>query len=126
MGRTVDEVIDALPKEQRERVLARYRELKTEVESLRELRRTSGRAQTEVADKLGVKQPSVSKLEKQADMYLSTLRSYIKAIGGDLELIVRLPSRAPMRLKHLGEVVRVASNRKRKSAKSAPAKRRRA
>jgi hypothetical protein len=124
MGRTIDDVIDALPKERRDRILARYRELKAEVENLRELRRTSGRAQTEIADKLGIKQPSVSKLEKQADMYLSTLRSYIRAIGGDLDLVVRLPSRDPIRLKHLGEVARVASSGKRKKAKPPSAKRR--
>jgi hypothetical protein len=35
-------------------------------------------------------------------MYLSTLRSYIATIGGELELIVRLPARPAMRLRRLG------------------------
>jgi hypothetical protein len=61
-------------------------------------------AQTEIAAALKIKQPSVSKIEKQADMYLSTLKSYVEAIGGELDLIVRIPSRAPVRIERLGDV----------------------
>jgi DNA-binding XRE family transcriptional regulator len=98
-------MINALPKERRERVDARYRGLKDEVESLRELRKAAGKAQAEIAATLKIKQPSVSKIEKQTDMYLSTLRSYVEAIGGELELVVRLPPRRVMRLHRLGEVL---------------------
>jgi predicted XRE-type DNA-binding protein len=101
VGRTLDQIIAKLPPERRERVEARYRELKQEVEGLRELRELAGKAQVEVASALHIKQPSVSKIEKQADMYISTLRSYVEAIGGELELIVRLPSRPALRLDHL-------------------------
>jgi hypothetical protein len=62
-------------------------------------------AQAEIAATLRIKQPSVSKIEKQADMYLSTLRSYVEAIGGELDLVVRLPSRRAMRLNRLGEAL---------------------
>lgn len=105
MGRTLSEMIDALPKERRERVDARYRELKDEVESLRELRKAAGKAQAEIAATLKIKQPSISKIEKQTDMYLSTLRSYVEAIGGELDLVVRLPPRRVMRLHRLGEIL---------------------
>jgi transcriptional regulator with XRE-family HTH domain len=98
-------MIDDLPKQRRERVDARYRELKDEVESLRELRKAAGKAQAEIAATLKIKQPSVSKIEKQTDMYLSTLRSYVEAIGGELDLVVRLPPRRVMRLHRLGEVL---------------------
>jgi hypothetical protein len=104
MGRTLAEVMDALPTERRERVEARYRELKDEVESLRQLRKVAGKAQADIAAALHIKQPSVSKIESQADMYLSTLRGYVEAIGGELELIVRLPSRPAMRLQRLADV----------------------
>jgi len=103
MGRTLSEMLDTLPKESRARVDARYRELKAEVEGLRALRKVAGKAQADIAAALHIKQPSVSKIEKQADMYISTLRSYVEAIGGELELIVRLPSRPAMRLHHLGD-----------------------
>jgi len=105
MGRRLDDVIAALPEERRERVEARFEEMKSEVESLGELRRVAGKAQAEIASTLKIKQPSVSKIEKQADMYLSTLKSYVEAVGGQLELIVRLPSRAPLRLERLGDVL---------------------
>ncbi|MGQ7792981.1 XRE family transcriptional regulator [Faunimonas sp. B44] len=105
MGRRLDDVIAALPEDRRERVEARFEEMKAEVESLGELRRVAGKAQAEIALTLKIKQPSVSKIEKQADMYLSTLKSYVEAVGGQLELIVRLPSRAPLRLERLGDVL---------------------
>jgi DNA-binding XRE family transcriptional regulator len=103
MGRNLNEIIDALPKERRQRVDARYRELKNEVESLRELRNAAGKAQADIAAALNIKQPSVSKIEKQADMYISTLRAYIEAMGGELDLVVRLPSRPAVRIHHLGD-----------------------
>ncbi|HEY9214643.1 MAG TPA: XRE family transcriptional regulator [Ancylobacter sp.] len=106
MGRSLDEVVAALPEARRARVEARAEELRDEVESLSELRRVAGKAQIEIAAALNIKQPSVSKIEKQADMYLSTLRSYVEAIGGQLELVVRLPSHAPLRLERLGDVTR--------------------
>jgi hypothetical protein len=105
MGRTLNEMLDALPKQRRERVNARYRELKDDVEGLRELRKVAGKAQADIAAALKIKQPSVSKIEKQTDMYLSTLRSYVEAIGGELDLVVRLPSRRAMHLHRLGEAL---------------------
>lgn len=104
MGRTLDQVLSGLTVERRERVEARFQELKDEVEGLGELRRAAGKAQAEIAENLRIKQPSVSKIEKQADMYLSTLRNYVEAIGGKLDLIVRLPSGQRVRLERLGDV----------------------
>jgi transcriptional regulator with XRE-family HTH domain len=104
VGRTLDQVIAELPPERREGVETRYRELKQEIEGLRELRELAGKAQLEVAAALNIKQPSVSKIEKQTDMYLSTLRSYVEAVGGKLELVVKLPRRPAIRLDHLGDV----------------------
>jgi DNA-binding XRE family transcriptional regulator len=129
MGRTLDDVVAALPEARRARVAARAQELIEEVESLSELRRMAGKAQVEIASALRVKQPSISKIEKQADMYLSTLRSYVEAIGGKLELVVRLPSRAPVRIEHLGDVApsvsaglrKVAAKRRTKSRATARA-----
>ena len=43
-------------------------------------------------------------IENQADMYLSTLRSYVEAVGGKLELMVKLPKRPAMRIHHLGDI----------------------
>jgi Helix-turn-helix domain len=79
----------------------RPQELKRKVASLRELRLIAGKAQADVATTLQIKQPSVSKIETQVDMYLSTLRAYVEAIGGELELVIRLRGRSVSRLYRL-------------------------
>src|SRR5712692_10442760 len=58
---------------------------------LSEVRQLAGKSQQEVAETLGMKQPSLSKLEKQADMQISTLRNIVKALGGELEVLARFP-----------------------------------
>lgn len=52
---------------------------------------------------MNIKQPSVSKIEKQADMHLSTLRSCVEAIGGRLDLTVKLPVHPALRLQSLSD-----------------------
>jgi DNA-binding XRE family transcriptional regulator len=94
-------VLDALPPKRRAELDRRFKELVNEVESLKELRRLSAKSQAKIAKSLKISQPAVSKIEKQADMYLSTLRSYVEAIGGELDVIVRLPNRKPVKVKSL-------------------------
>jgi DNA-binding XRE family transcriptional regulator len=53
---------------------------------LEELRSAREMTQVNLAKVLGVQQASISKMEKRTDMYLSTLRSYVEAMGGRLEL----------------------------------------
>jgi DNA-binding XRE family transcriptional regulator len=108
MARSLNEFIAELPAGEQAEIEARYQVLKQEVEGLRELRQIAGKAQADIATALNIKQPSVSKIEKQTDMYLSTLRSYVEAIGGKLELIVKLPTRPSFTIQHLGDVVEPA------------------
>ena len=61
---------------------------------LHELRQARGLSQKMLADVLHVQQPSIAKMEKRTDMYLSTLRSHIQAMGGELEVIARFPDGA--------------------------------
>ena len=58
---------------------------------LQELRNARGLSQKMLAEALHIQQPAIAKLEKRADMYISTLRSHIKAMGGELEVIARFP-----------------------------------
>ena len=58
---------------------------------LNELRQARGLSQKMLAEVLHVQQPSIAKIEKRTDMYLSTLRSHIEAMGGELDLIARFP-----------------------------------
>jgi DNA-binding XRE family transcriptional regulator len=64
--------------------------------TLAEVRRTRAVTQVELAETLELTQPSVSRIEHQGDLFLSTLRGYIEALGGHLEIAavfddVRLP-----------------------------------
>ena len=58
---------------------------------LGEIRKAVGLTQEELAESLGIKQPTLSRLESQDDMQISTLRRLIHALGGELEIIARLP-----------------------------------
>lgn len=62
--------------------------------TLMELRRSCHRSQTDMAELLGIGQVAVSRLERRQDARVSTLEAYVGALGGRLELIVRLPKRA--------------------------------
>ncbi|MCC6198346.1 MAG: helix-turn-helix transcriptional regulator [Burkholderiales bacterium] len=58
---------------------------------LQELRHAKELSQVKLAEALHVNQAAISRLERRTDMYISTLRSYIKAMGGDLDVIARFP-----------------------------------
>jgi transcriptional regulator with XRE-family HTH domain len=55
------------------------------------LRQRRGRTQTEVAQELGISQSDVSKLERRADLRVSTLQRYVAALGGELRLTATFP-----------------------------------
>ena len=58
---------------------------------LAEIRQAAGLTQEQVAANLGVKQPTLSRIESQDDMQLSTLQRLVRALGGELEIIAHLP-----------------------------------
>ncbi|MDR2893300.1 MAG: helix-turn-helix domain-containing protein [Deltaproteobacteria bacterium] len=58
---------------------------------LHELRRARGLSQKMLAENLRVQQPAIAKLEQRTDMYISTLRSHIEAMGGELQITACFP-----------------------------------
>jgi hypothetical protein len=98
-----EEVFADFTPEEREQVRMRTEELVAEHLALSDLRRSKQLTQSEVARRLGGRQVYVSRLEKRADMKLSTLRDYVGAIGGDLHLMVTFPEGKPVRLKEIGD-----------------------
>ncbi|MFI4936964.1 MAG: helix-turn-helix domain-containing protein [Candidatus Berkiellales bacterium] len=58
---------------------------------LQELRQARQLSQESIADVLATKQANISRLEQRTDMFISTLRSYIEAMGGQLYIIARFP-----------------------------------
>src|SRR5215216_3546801 len=69
----------------RERI-ATYKRAMLDALALAELRAQRGVSQQDVAGKLGVTQANISRIEHEEDLYLSTLRSYVAALGGELEV----------------------------------------
>ena len=57
------------------------------------IRRATGLTQTELAAKLGVGQAQISKIERQGDMLISTLASYLRALGVDAKIVVKVGER---------------------------------
>ena len=104
MGKTMDEMIKAMPKDRQKRIAARAAELEAEYLTLQSLRKALGVTQVNMADALGVKQASIAKLEQRSDMLISTLRRNIEAMGGQLNLSVEFPGGAPVHLTGLGDV----------------------
>jgi DNA-binding XRE family transcriptional regulator len=101
---THQEMLAKLPKKRRDRIAKRVAEAHREIEGLKELRLLAERSQEQIAQTLGVKQPSVLKIERQTDLYLSTLRRFVEAAGGTLELRVELPGKGMMHLTGIGEL----------------------
>ena len=99
MARNLDDILDGLPTERRAAVEQRTAELTT----LKDLRQAMQKTQVDLAATLNVGQDSISRLEKRTDMLLSTLRGYIEAMGGKLELVAHFPDRPPVTIEHLAD-----------------------
>lgn len=81
MAKSLNEKISELPAGRRKKIEARAAELIAEEMSLRDLRKAMSRTQVELAKVLKVGQDTVSRYEQRSDMLLSTLQSYVKAMG---------------------------------------------
>lgn len=93
MPTNVNDIIKKLGPAQRRKVEARAAQLTSEEMTLRELRHARKLTQARIAKTLGVTQDSVSRLEKRSDLLLSTLRKTVRAMGGNLSLVVQFPDR---------------------------------
>lgn len=92
---------DSLSDERKKRIQDRAHKLEQEYLTLQELRKAHELTQEHMAKVLNVRQESISKLENRSDMMLSTLRGYIEAMGGELNLVVSFPDQAPIKLSGL-------------------------
>lgn len=102
MARKFSELRSKMSPAVRARAQARARTMLAEM-PLQELRLARGLSQEALAATLKVRQASISKLERRADMYISTLRSHIRAMGGELEIVARFPD-GEVRISNFEEV----------------------
>jgi DNA-binding XRE family transcriptional regulator len=102
--KTLREKINALPAARRRKISKRVDELVAEEMTMRELRKARAQTQETLAEKLGVKQEQVSRLEKRTDLHISTFKNYIEAMGGELEMIAKFPDGAAVKIRGFADL----------------------
>ncbi len=90
MATKFNTIREGLSPARQERIRRRTEELLEEL-PLQELRQARAWSQEELAEVLGLNQATISKLERRTDMYLSSLRRFIEAMGGELEITASFP-----------------------------------
>ncbi len=90
MSKPFKNLVDKMSPERQARVKERTLELLYEME-LSELRKALALTQTQLAETLKKKQASISKMEHQSDMFISTLREILNAMGANLKIIASFP-----------------------------------
>ena len=76
-----------------------------EYKNLQALRKSAGLTQETMSEALNMSQGNLSRLERNSDMLLSTLKNYVQAAGGKLNLTVELPNHPPIALSGLGDLI---------------------
>ncbi|WP_144633589.1 XRE family transcriptional regulator [Bordetella genomosp. 13] len=102
MAKKFEALRAAMPSASRARAKAATEQMLSEM-PLQELRQARGLSQKVLAEILHVQQPSIAKMEKRTDMYISTLRSHIEAMGGQLDIVARFPDGA-VRISNFSEL----------------------
>lgn len=104
-GENLQKVWDELSESRKQQIDARTSELRTQYLTLKELRQETGLTQARVSQILEMPQSNVSRLEQNSDMLLSTLRNYVEALGGTLNLTVEFPDKQPIPLGGFGDLI---------------------
>ena len=122
---SLEEMLAEESEESRARIRLLAQEMRAEM-NLRDVRRLRKLTQARLSKKLKIGQEGVSRIEKRSDLYLSTLRSYVEGVGGELTLMVKFPDRPPVILTGFGENAECKKAKKKAkiTAKSKPAIRR--
>ena len=110
MAISVEDVLKKLPRKERKAIETRRQELLAENMTLQDLRKARELTQQRMAELLGIKQANVSRIEKRSDLLLSTLGSYVAAMGGRLRLVAEFPDRPPVVLSKLSGESEVRSD----------------
>src|SRR5712675_236738 len=89
--KNINQIIRDLPPQRRAKISSRANELIGEEMALQHVRKALDLTQKQMAKLLGIGQDSVSRIESRSDMLISTLQSYIEAMGGSLKVIAEFP-----------------------------------
>lgn len=99
MAINVEAYIKTLPIKKKGEIERRAQELMVEEKTLQELRKAVSYSQAQLAQALGVKQATISKMERKTDLYVSSLRSFVEAMGGSLDITANFPHKPPIRIR---------------------------
>lgn len=103
MTRSLDDFLQTFTLAEQAGIKARGAELIAQELTLRNLRQAHDLTQERMAALLGVKQENISRMERRTDLLLSTMASYIEAMGGKLKLVAEFPGQAPVVIRALAD-----------------------
>src|ERR1700719_967603 len=98
MGVPFEKFMDRFTADEKAEIDAQARSLIADEMSLRDLRKAMGKTQAQLARKLKKPQATVSRIERQSDMLISTLDQVVHALGGRVRILAELPGRKPLYL----------------------------
>jgi len=103
MGSSLKDKMASLSPERQACIREETARLQAEYMTIQDLRKARELTQTRLGELLGKNQVTIAQMEKRTDMLLSTLRSYVEAMGGQLNIVVQFPDRDPVVLQGLGD-----------------------
>lgn len=105
MNRSLNDKLNSLSAERKNKIEERATQLIAEEMTLRDLRLALEKTQVDLGEILHMKQEGISRLEKRSDMLISTLNKYISGMGGTLKLIAEFPDRAPVEIHGIADIL---------------------
>ncbi len=98
-----DSVLHDMTPEERAEVEVEGRRIAADARTIADARKALALTQTQVASAMAITQGALSQMENREDMMVSTVKSYIEAMGGTLELVAKFPGMSPFELSLGGE-----------------------
>jgi DNA-binding XRE family transcriptional regulator len=93
-----DDILHDMGDEERAAVEREGRKIAGDARTIAEIRKALSMTQSQVARTLEITQGALSQMEKRDDMMVSTVQSYIEALGGELKMVVEFPGMSPFEL----------------------------
>lgn len=127
MARKFQELIDQMSPERRAEYDRNVKQLRAQMRldemRLHELRRALRLSQQTLARRLKTDQAQISRLEQRTDLFVSTLRRYVEALGGQLEIVATFPEGASVRIENFSDLRPEKSRAARRSIRAKSARR---
>jgi transcriptional regulator with XRE-family HTH domain len=127
MARKFQELIDQMSPERRAEYDRNVKQLRAQMRldemRLHELRRALRLSQQTLARRLKTDQAQISRLEQRTDLFVSTLRRYVEALGGQLEIVATFPDGASVRIENFSDLRPEKSRPARRSIRAKSARR---